>query len=407
VTTDAIDLTDPGLFVRGEHHAALRQLRETAAVWWNAADTGGFWAVTRYDDAVRVYRDHVTFSSASGVMLGGSVHNEKDTASGRMLVAADPPRHRLLRAAMHPAFAGDMAKRVAASVDELTDIAVNRALRDGGCDFATDIAEELPVGALMAMVRIGDQDARHLVRLTRRMIEFRSPTGEEVDERIRLVGIHGEIFEFFADLVAERRKRPGDDLVSLLLATTLNGRKLSEPDILYNCLNVAVGGNETSLYTACGGLVALANNPAQFDALAKDPDLLDSALAEMLRWTSVNAYVLRVAVRDTEIDGTPIRAGDRVTVWNVSANRDESQFADPDRFDVARHPNQHLAFGHGVHRCIGSTSGTAELSVLFGKLARRRIRVTLAGPVRRLHSNFILGITGLPVELRPTTPADR
>ena len=400
-----IDLTDVDRFVRGEHHHMFDWLRVNDPVHWHElADGRGFWALTRYRDLVTAYREHTVFSSAGGAMLGGSFRSDLDTAAGLMLVAADPPRHRLLRQVIHRAFAPHVVDRITAEVTALVDAALRRALADGGCDFATDLATALPAGALIGVLGIGAGDAHHLIGLTRKMIGFRDPalvdTTEDADERLRLAGIQADIFEFFADLVRLRRRHPGDGLVDLLLSADLNGHPLTEEEILYNCMNVAVGGNETSSYSACAGILALAEYPAQYRQLLDGADL-DPALNEILRWSSTNAYVQRIAKRDTTLAGRPIRAGDSVTLWNVSANRDPDQFPHPHRFDITRTPNRHLTYGSGVHRCIGAPVAHVELSILFRRLTKQRITFELAGPPTRLRSNFILGITHLPLHLRP------
>lgn len=397
-----VDLTDLDLFVRNEHHGVLAWLREHDPVHRHPLGDGWFWALTRYDDVLHAYRDHTTFSSSCGAILGGSFRSETDTAAGRMLVASDLPRQRLLRQQMHPVFAPTMVDRVRRQVDRLVTGALDRLLADGGGDVATGLAPELPAGALMAMVEIGHADALELVSLTRRMIGFQDPTlvDAEDDERLRLAWIQSEIFEFFADLIRQRRARPGDDLVSVLLKAEINGRRLPDEDVLYNCMNVAVGGNETSSYTTCAGIVALIEHPDQYDLLLARPELLDPAMEEMLRWGSTNAYVQRVATRDVELGGRQIRRGDSVALWNVSANRDERQFPHGDRFDVTRSPNRHLTFGSGIHRCVGAPVGMVELTSVFRPLTERRIRLELAGPVARLRSNFILGTTSLPVRVR-------
>lgn len=397
-----IDLTDVDMFVRDEHHEVLSWLRANDPVYWNrAADGTAFWALTRYHDIVSAYGDHTTFSSSGGAMLGGSFRNEVDTASGRMLVASDPPRHRLLRQIAHQAFSPGTAERVRSRVDRLVERALVRMDRDGGADFAVDVAPELPAGALMGMLDVSYEEAHHLIGLTRRMLGYRDPVlGDQgSDERLRLAEIQAEIFEFFDDLIGARRTAPGDDLIGVLLRARINDRPLDEEEILYNCLNVAVGGNETSSYSACAGMLALLRNPEQFRLLRRRPDLVDSAVAEVLRWSSTNAYVQRIALHDIQLAGKQISAGDVVTLWNVSANRDERVFPEANTFDVTRNPNRHLSYGSGVHRCIGATFAQIELSVLFRSLIGRTALLETAGKVRRLRSNFILGITRLPVRV--------
>ncbi|OLR91877.1 cytochrome P450 [Actinokineospora bangkokensis] len=399
MTLPTTDLTDVDTFVEQRHHEVFAWLRANEPVY---RDKAGFWALTRYDDVVAAYVDHATFSSAGGPMLGGSFSTmDADSAANRMLVASDQPRHRMLRQLLHRVFGPGYVTAVAHRVEELVDAAVDRALADGGCDFATDIAPELPAAALMVMVGVSRAQAHELIGMTRRMIGFRDPNWVDTsgDERLRLALLQSDIFEFFADLLRARRRDPGDDLVSILATAEVNGRRLPEEDILYNCMNVAVGGNETSSYTAVAGLLALIENPDQHDLLLADPDLLDPAVNEMLRWASTNAYVLRVPTTDVEIGGTLIRAREPVTLWNVSANRDESQFPDGDRFLVTRSPNRHITYGVGIHRCIGSPVAQVELPALFRRLLTSRVRFEQAGEVVRLRSNFIQGITSLPVRM--------
>jgi cytochrome P450 len=403
VSAPVIDLTDVDVFAGGRHHAMFTWLRANDPVHWHAtADGAGFWALTRYDDIVTAYADHETFSSARGPMLGGSFQSAAvDTAANRMLVASDPPRHRMLRKLVHQVFTPGYVRRIEHQVAVLVDAAIDRALADGGCDVAQDLAPELPAAALMVLAGVSRTEARELITMTRRMIGFRDPEWVDTtgDERLRLALLQGEIFEFFAELLRERRRNPRDDLVSILAAGEVNGAPLPEQDILYNCLNMAVGGNETSSYSAVAGVLAFIEHDEQYRLLPADPGLLDSAVNEVLRWATTNAYVLRVPTRDVELGGRTIQAGQAVTLWNVSANRDESRFPDPESFDVRRNPNRHLAYGAGGHRCIGSGVAQVELRVLFGRLAESRIRLALAGEVVRLRSNFIQGITRLPVRV--------
>ncbi|MFI6347346.1 cytochrome P450 [Streptomyces sp. NPDC050560] len=400
--TARTDLTDIGLFVSGAHTEVFTRLRANEPVFWNeGADGNHFWALTRYADVLWAYREHAVFGSARGAVLGGSFRSRDDTAGGRMLVASDLPRHRLLKQQIHPALSAPVVKRVGARVRALLADAFDRAAAAGGCDFATDIATELPAGALMEIMGIGHGQAHELIGLTRRMVGFQDETFVDTggEARMRLAWLQAEIFEFFADLVDRRRADPGDDLVSVLLNAEINGRPLSEEEVFYNCMNVAVGGNETSSYTACSGLQALLDHPDQYDRVRSDPALAGTAVEEMLRWGSTNAYVQRVALCDVERDGVAIRKGDSVTLWNVSANRDEDQFPDAHRFDVARTPNRHLSYGAGIHRCVGAPVAESELGLLLDRLVAPGLRFRAAGTPRRLRSNFILGTTQLPVEI--------
>lgn len=399
----AIDLMNVDAFVRGEHHAMFDWLREYDPVYWHPSDhpSGGFWALTRHADVSAAYLDNGIFQSSGGAMLGGSYRNEADTAAGRMLVSTDPPRHRLLRQQIHRAFAPDVTRRVAEQVTTLVEAAIKQALNDGGCDFATDIAPELPAGALMGMVGIGYQDAHHLIGLTRKMIGFRDPVYVDTmgDERLRLAAIQTEIFELFDTVLQERRARPGSDIVSILATAQINGRPLSDEEILYNCMNVAVGGNETTSHTACAGVVAFIEWPDAWSRLKRDEGLLDGAINEILRWSSTNAYVQRIVERDVEIGGKTLRRGDSVTLWNVSANRDPEQFPDPHSFVVDRSPNRHLAYGTGIHRCIGAALAHIELSILLRSLLRADMPFRLDGGVERVRSNFISGFSRLPLRI--------
>ncbi|MFG2012768.1 cytochrome P450 [Micromonospora sp. NPDC048868] len=399
MSATVVDLDDLDLFVCGDPHAIWARLRREAPVHWNAGPDGtGHWALTRYADVAAAYVDPVTFSSRHGTVLGGSYRSATDTASGQMLICSDPPEHRLLRQQVHPAFGQQMMTKAAGYVRSYLTAALDRFVQAGGGDFATEVAPQLPAGLLTAMLGIGREDAFHLLGLTRRMIGFRD---DEYASRsggpMTLVAAQAEIFEFLGDLVVHRRRNPGNDLISILLQARINGRALTEDQILYNALNVAVGGDETTPFTASAIVEALASHPVQARRLRDDPGLNRTAVEEFFRWTSTNAYVRRTATRDVDVRGVTIRAGDTVTLWNASANRDPDAFPSPDRLDLGRSPNQHLAFGVAHHRCIGMGAARMEIAMLTEEIARRGLRFEVSGPVRRLRSNFMLGITHLPV----------
>lgn len=400
MSTAVIDLDDLDLFVSGDPHEAWSWLREHAPVYWNAAADGGYWALTKYADVNAVYLDPVTYSSKHGTVLGGSYRNPTDTASGQMLICSDPPDHRLLRQQVHKAFGRRMMDEAAGHVRRYLTDALDRFTGAGGGDFAVDVAPLLPAGLLAAMFGIGRDDALHLLHLTRTMIGFKDEEYvRDGDDSMTLVGAQVEIFDFLAELLDQRRGDPRDDLVSILLAAETNGRALSEGQILYNALNVAVGGNETTPFTASAIVETLIRHPEEERRLHADPSLIGTAVDELFRWTSTNAYVRRTTTRDVTIRGVEIPAGATLTLWNSSANRDEEQFPDARRLDLGRTPNHHVAFGVANHRCIGMAAARMEITLLMEELVRRGLRFAPAGDVDRLRSNFMLGIKHLPVQL--------
>ncbi|MGL5858151.1 MAG: cytochrome P450 [Angustibacter sp.] len=338
------------------------------------ADGSRYWALTRYKDVLWAYSNHELFGSSRGAVVGGSFRRDGDTSAGKMLVATDLPRHRMLKQIIHPAMSASFAKRVAGRVSKLLDDALATLRRNGGSDFAT----ELPAGALMEIMGLSHAEAHHLIGLTRRMVGYRDEVFVDTggDERLRLAWLQAEVFEFFADLLADRRRDPGDDLITMLLRGTVNGRKLTEEEIFYNCMNVAVGGNETSSYTACTGLLALMDHPDQYELLLSQPAIGNTTVDEMLRWSSTNAYVQRAVLRDVERGGVTLRAGDSVTLWNYSANRDEPVLPDGHRFDATRSPNRHLSYSAGLHRCIGAP-------VAPGRAVAARRQAGCRGPAPR------------------------
>lgn len=404
MTATVIDLGDLDLFTSGDPHVAWRTLREQAPVYWNATADGGFWALTRYADVHAAYADPVTFSSRQGTVLGGSYRSDADTASGRMLIASDDPAHRLLRRQVHKAFLPELLDRALRVVRDYLRAALDRFVADGGGDFATEVAPELPAGLLAAMFGLGRADALHLLGLTRTMIGFQDPRYHaNSSPAATLVASQVEILDLMADLMHERGRRRGDDLVSILLAAEVNGRPMTRGEILYNCLNVAVGGNETTPFTASAAVAAFIEHPDQARRLLDDPGLLPTALDEVFRWTSTNAYVQRTTTRPVEIGGVLVGEGESVTLWNASANRDEARFPDAHTFDVARSPNHHLAFGIGGHRCIGMGAAGMEIEALLAEIVTRRLVFAPAGEPERLRSNFMLGHTRLPVTVTTAT----
>ncbi|WP_433607222.1 cytochrome P450 [Dactylosporangium sp. CA-139114] len=402
-TTIDVDLNDTDAFVEGTEHRLWERLRREAPVHWNPTGSGGFWALTTYVDVLAALRDFETFSSEHGTVIGGSYRNGVDTAAGRMLVTSDPPRHRMLRRRMQRLFAPSMLERVNAEVVRRVGAALDRLWAAGGGDFAAEVAVELPAAALIAQLAIGPEDALRLVRLTRAMIGYRDSEfhGGIPDEARRLAAAQTGIFGFFLDLIDERRRHPGDDAVSSLLTPAPGERPLDEDALLFNLMNLVIGGNETTQHSASGGLVALMADPAQWERLRADPGLVPTSVEEFVRWTSTASYVQRTVTRPVRVRDVELGEGDAVTLWIASANRDAEQFVDPDRFDIGRTPNRHLGFASGPHHCIGAAVGRSGLRILLEGLRARPGRLVLAGDPVRLRSNFMLEFKSLPVEVAP------
>jgi cytochrome P450 len=277
----------------------------------------------------------------------------------------------------------------------------------GECDFVSDVAARLPTAAICDLMGIEREHRDMMLAITNETIgrhdtEYsRGRTGRET-----VMDAYARASRFFVDLAAERRRNPGDDLISALVSGAMAGEALSEAEIIANCYILILGGQETTRNATSGGMLALIENPAERAKFMADP-AAPAAIEEFLRWTSPVTHIMRIAAHDATIGGKKIRAGDRVVLWNLSANRDEDQFSAADRFDVARTPNDHIAFGYGEHFCLGAHLARLEMRVMFDEVTRRLENLELAGPVERLRSNTIAGIKRMPIRFKPAAAATR
>ncbi|WP_327261166.1 cytochrome P450 [Streptomyces sp. NBC_01232] len=394
-----IDLLDPGPFGRNDFWPAFTWLRANSPVHWHpepGSEDGGFWVLSRHRDIMKAYADSDTFSSARGMRLGSDPAAVAAVAQ-RMLIVSDVPHHTRLKRALHQAFGPQQMPRLEAMVEKVVGELVTEAVERDELDFI-DLAKQLPNRVVCAMMGIPRADWAWIGALT--TDAFDSP-----DDEVR-TNAHSEIFLYFIELLAERRARPGDDLVSQIAHDTLvdegDGveRPLSDHEIVFNLNGVLSGANETTRYSAAGAVHMFAEHPDQWRLLrGLGHDGITPAVEEILRWTTPGVHALRTAVRDTEINGIPIAEGARVTLWNVSANRDEDVFADPHSFRVDRRPNRHVAFGHGRHLCLGARLARFELGALLTEMLGVLDGFELAGPVTFNSSNFTWGINALPVRL--------
>ncbi|WP_200300916.1 cytochrome P450 [Streptomyces adelaidensis] len=399
----AYDLTDPQTFLDVDPHALWRRFRTESPVHWHPTDTPvpGFWVISTYADVVTVYRDNKRFTSEQGNVLATLLQGG-DSASRKMLAVTDGPRHREIRNLMLKSFSPRVLEPVVAGVHRRTRELVAQALERGELDFVTDVADHIPINTIGDLMDVPAADRERLVEWNTQTLSRHSSDDSVLDE----VMARNEILLYFSELAAERRRNPGDDVISALATATVDGKPLSEEEIVFNCYSLVLGGDESSRMSSIGGLIAFSENPEEWRKLKDGEVGVDSATEEVLRWTTPAMHFGRRALVDVPVRDQVIRAGDVVTLWNSAANFDEDVFPDPYRFDIGRAPNKHVAFGHGPHFCLGAFLGRVHVNAMVDALRTMVRGIRLQGPPQRLYSNFVHGYSGLPVALtaEPATP---
>jgi cholest-4-en-3-one 26-monooxygenase len=400
-----IDLLSPDSFVGGVPHEWFTYLRRNAPVYRHPEPDGpGFWVVTRYDDVVQVGRDPQSFSSENergGVVQLREAEMDDFNRGGRMMLTIDPPDHTRYRSLVNKGFVPRMIQALAAHIREITKGIVDRALEKGDqCDFVVDVAAELTLQVIAELLGVPLEDRHKVFQWSNRLIGSEDPEYAISDELVRQAQI--EMFMYANALAANRRQEPRDDIVTTLLNAEINGDRLSEIDFNLFFLLLAVAGNETTRNALSHGVLTLSQHPEQYRMLVDNPSLVPSATEEILRWASPVMYFRRNVTRDVKLHGQQLKAGDKVSIWYISANRDEDIFDAPFRFDITRSPNEHVAFGGGgPHFCLGANLARMEINILLEELVRRVPELKVVGDVKRLRSNFINGIKHLPVHLKP------
>ncbi len=404
MTLDQIDLTDADFFLTGDPHQAWTIMRAQDPVHWDERRPGrGYWSLTRYNEARAVYLDAETFSNEHGQIL--TFGDEEWIGNRQMMLLLDPPQHTRMRLIISKRFTPRAVAPEEAHVREIAAQVIDAVAAKGECDFVTDVAARIPTAIICEMMGVPRQDQDMMFEFGSMAIGANDPE-YQVDGDRRKTGDAAQqgVFAYFVKLVEERRRNPGTDLVSALVHGRMDGRNLTDMEVLFNSFLLILGGQETTRNTLSGGMLALIENPEQWERLDRakgDPALMRTTVEEFLRWTSPITHVMRTAMRDTEISGRRIRAGDKVVIWNASANRDEQVFADPFKFDIGRWPNEHLAFGYGEHFCLGAQLARLELRVIIGEVTRRMRDMRLSAPVQRLRSNSHAGIKHMPVRFTP------
>ena len=409
--TGAVDLTDLDMWAQGVPYPEFARLRREAPVAWHdeAAPNSGFWSVLCYKDIVAASRDVGTFSSSRGISF--EEPTDEDMIARRTIIDTDPPDHTKLRKIMSGSFSQRAVAVYQHFVEQLTEHVLDAGLADGELEFVGAVAKDVPIRVLARIMGLPEADLDTFIDLGDRLIANTDPDitdvvwGRDDTDAYRRFPFRSpygkQLWELGREIVAGRVHDPGDDLLSTLLRAEVDGDRLSEVDLDNFFSILVVAGNETTRIAIAQGILAFCEHPEQWQRLRSDPSLLDTATDEVLRWTCPTHFMRRTATADTKLGGASIRAGDKVVLWYVSGNRDEAEFPDPDVFDVGRAPNRHLSFGRGgPHLCLGAHLARLEVRVVLAGLARRVASFELAGPPRRIRSNFTNGLRELPVRVR-------
>ena len=386
-------LTPPPLhdpqFHAGDPFPAFRELRTQAPVYWHP--TPGFWALTRHEDVVAVSRDPETFCSSRGILLSDI---ERPVVPRQSIIYIDPPEHAKYRKLVQPAFSPGRLRALEERIAQLVRELLSGIEEGRPTEFVEAFAAPLPLLVIADMLGVPGADRARFKRWSDAIIEAGTlPSPENMSQSV-------ELLDYFGKVIDERRERPGDDLISVLVHSEIDGECLEDFDLMMFCMTLLVAGNETTRNLLSHGALALASYPDQCVLLRRDTTLLPRAVEEMLRWGSPVSSFMRVATRETQIRGTSIREGDRLLLLYAAANRDEDVFgADAEDFSAVRDASRHVAFGFGEHFCLGAQLARMEARIAFAQLLARFGRWQLAGEVKRLPSLFMRGIVHLPLSL--------
>jgi cytochrome P450 len=410
VPLDAVDLTDLDAFEADRAWGMFDTLRREAPVHWTEEHDGGsgFWAVTRYDDIEKIDKDPETFTSTKFTNL--EEPPEEFQEQRRSLLETDGPRHLAMRKLLMRDFSPAQLRRYEDFLRGLAALTVETALQQEEMDFVDAIAADYPIAVLARLLDTPEEMTQQLISWGNEIIGFSDPeyarvliNSEEAQQYRHLPfssPVSEEIYEYGRKLAAERRGGDGEDLVSKLVnRIPEDGVPLSQRDFDNYFLLLVVAGNETTRQAISHSMKALIDNPDQMQWLRENPDKTQVAVEEFLRWASPVYHFRRTATRDVELQGTQVRAGDKLVMWFASGNRDETKFDDPYTVRLDRMPNDHMTFGKGPHTCMGSNLARFEMRILFETLLPRIADVEQTGDVVRVRSNFVNGIKRFPVRI--------
>ena len=404
---DTIDIISPDHYQKnGYPHAEWAYLRKHHPVFYvDRPRVDPFWAITKASDLKEIScqpRLWLNGPRLAVFMLDeGETGLPPEASPLKHLLNMDPPQHGEYRSILSQYFTPRSIRALEPEIANITTKLLDDLMDRDQCDFVTEISSKIPVAVIAEMLGVPRPDWPKLFRWTNEIIGGGDPEFQSgKDSMETFAQARMEVFQYFTDLVEQRRKHPTGDVTSIIANAQVNGAPIPALELLSYLLVLVVAGNETTRNATSGGLLALLENPEQFRRLKSDPTLIKTAVEEIVRWTSPVIQFARTAASDTVVRGQKIRAGESVCLFYPSASRDEDVFEQPFKFDVGRNPNPHLSFGIGEHFCLGSNLARLELAVIFRELAKRLDYAELAGPVERLRSSFVGGIKHMQIRYK-------
>jgi cytochrome P450 family 142 subfamily A polypeptide 1 len=397
-TRDDIDLLEGGFYV-DDPAEKYSWLRANAPVYFDARR--GVWGFASYAAVLAASKDPKTFSNAGGI--------RPDTGPIPMMIDMDDPEHWKRRKLVNRGFTPGRVRGSEQKIRDVADAIIDQVCERGECDFVRDIAAPLPMIMIGDMLGVAPADRADLLRWSDDMVSAQSGSATE-DQYRAAMNAMTEYTRFCTHAIAQRQEHPTDDLMSVLVHAEVDGDRLDPDEVLHESLLILVGGDETTRHVISGGMEQLLLHPEQRQLLLDDPAKIPGAVEEMLRWVSPIKNMCRTVTHDIDFMGQQLHEGQKCMLLYESANRDEAKFADPERFDVERRPNEHLAFGFGAHYCLGQALARLELTVMFEQLLVRLPDLELAADpahLPRRRANFISGLESMPVRFTACAPLAR